>query len=152
DGPIDGSGNSAIEDFLDSRQGFCEQFAGAFAAMARAVGLPARVAVGFAPGRYDGREFTVLSRDAHAWPEVYLAGLGWTQFEPTPAGAQAGQADPTVGQRVTRHGNATTPTTAASTPSTSPAAGTPRATGLPRGESEIQAGSSSLGGSGSSRP
>lgn len=78
---------SAIREFLQSRTGFCVQFAGSFAAMARAAGLPARVAVGYTPGIYDStaRVFRVTSENAHAWAEVWLAGLGWTRFEPTPA-------------------------------------------------------------------
>jgi transglutaminase-like putative cysteine protease len=78
---------SAIREFLQSRTGFCVQFAGSFAAMARAAGLPARVAVGYTPGLYDStaRVFRVTSEDGHAWAEVWLAGLGWTRFEPTPA-------------------------------------------------------------------
>ena len=78
---------SAIREFLEGRTGFCVQFAGSFAAMARAAGLPARVAVGYTPGRYDSTAqiFRVTSEDAHAWAEVWLAGLGWTRFEPTPA-------------------------------------------------------------------
>jgi hypothetical protein len=120
--------------------------------MARAVGLPARVAVGFTPGTYDTTQgvFEVRARDAHAWPEVWLAGLGWTQFEPTPAGAAPGQADGTVGQPAAGPAAPpTTPTTAAtSAPTTGPSR---RANPIPRGESEVQAGSpaSSDGGSGS---
>jgi transglutaminase-like putative cysteine protease len=78
---------SAIQEFLQSRNGFCVQFAGTFAAMARAAGLPARVAVGYTPGLYDSNAsvYRVTSEDAHAWGEVWLAGLGWTRFEPTPA-------------------------------------------------------------------
>lgn len=82
-----GHGDSALVDFLDSREGYCEQFAGAYAAMARALGIPARVAVGFTPGNPDPEDptlYRVLGRHAHAWPEVYFAGLGWVPFEPTP--------------------------------------------------------------------
>jgi transglutaminase-like putative cysteine protease len=83
-----GHSDSAIEDFLFvTRTGYCEQFAGTFAAMSRSIGLPARVAVGFTPGEPDpitpGR-FVVRGEHAHAWPEVYLAGIGWVAFEPTP--------------------------------------------------------------------
>ncbi len=79
----------AIEDFLFSaaRAGYCEQFAGTYAAMARSVGLPARVAVGFTPGDAvpgQPHSFVVRGRHAHAWPEVYIAGAGWVLFEPTP--------------------------------------------------------------------
>jgi hypothetical protein len=54
--------------------------------MARSLGIPARVAVGFTPGEDDNGTFTVRSHDAHAWPELWLGGLGWTHlFDPTPA-------------------------------------------------------------------
>lgn len=70
-----------------SRRGFCQQFAGTFTAMARSLGFPARVAIGFQPGGYEtgsaGPTFTVTSRQAHAWPEVYFPGAGWLAFEPT---------------------------------------------------------------------
>jgi transglutaminase-like putative cysteine protease len=79
-----GHGNSAIEAFLRQRIGYCEQFAGTFAAMARSLGVPARVAVGFTPGLGGGGEFSVLGKNAHAWPEVWFDGLGWVAFEPTP--------------------------------------------------------------------
>ncbi|HVW31885.1 MAG TPA: DUF3488 and transglutaminase-like domain-containing protein [Acidimicrobiia bacterium] len=71
---------------FSSKRGYCEQFAGAYAAMARAIGLPARVAVGFTPGAYDPAEdvFHVTTKEAHAWPEVHINGMGWVAFEPTP--------------------------------------------------------------------
>lgn len=81
------SSRGALERFLfEDRAGYCEQFSGAFAAMARAVGVPARVAVGYTPGRYDPSDgrFHVTGRNAHAWPEVYVEGTGWLAFEPTP--------------------------------------------------------------------
>ena len=79
-----GHGTSAIEAFLRQRIGYCEQFAGTFAAMARSLGVPARVAVGFTPGLGGNGEYTVLGKNAHAWPEVWFDGLGWVAFEPTP--------------------------------------------------------------------
>jgi transglutaminase-like putative cysteine protease len=83
-----GHSDSAIEDFLFvNRLGYCEQFAGTYAAMARAVGLPARVAVGFTPGINDPADpnlYRVRGEHAHAWPEVFIPGAGWTAFEPTP--------------------------------------------------------------------
>ena len=70
---------------LTDRAGYCEQFSGAFAAMARSLGIPARVAVGFSPGRLgaDGR-FVITGKNSHAWPEAYIEGIGWLPFEPTP--------------------------------------------------------------------
>ena len=84
--PSGHSGNR-IEDFLDARRGYCEQFAGTFAAMARSLGLPARVAVGFTMGEADPDDpglYVVRGKHAHAWPEVFLPGAGWVAFEPTP--------------------------------------------------------------------
>ncbi|GLX48252.1 transglutaminase [Streptomyces hygroscopicus subsp. hygroscopicus] len=80
-----GSGPGAIANFLRKKQGFCVHFSFAMAAMARTLGIPSRVAVGFAPGtpQTDG-SVTVSLKDAHAWPELYFQGVGWTRFEPTP--------------------------------------------------------------------
>ncbi len=82
-------GDDPIETFLAERQGFCQQFAGTFALMARSLGVPSRVATGFTWGDQgvdaDGRTiYTVTGRHTHAWPEVYFQGLGWVPFEPTP--------------------------------------------------------------------
>jgi transglutaminase-like putative cysteine protease len=81
-----GHADNDILHFLRVRRGYCEQFAGTFAAMARALGYPARVAVGFTPGTLDpaSGKYEVTGREAHAWPEVYLDGAGWISFEPTP--------------------------------------------------------------------
>ncbi|MFG2422075.1 DUF3488 and DUF4129 domain-containing transglutaminase family protein [Streptomyces sp. NPDC048448] len=80
-----GSGSAAIARFLRDKQGFCVHFSFAMASMARTLGIPARVAVGFTPGspQADG-SMSVGLRDAHAWPELYFEGVGWTRFEPTP--------------------------------------------------------------------
>ena len=81
----EGHSTTAIEAFLERRVGYCEQFAGTYSAMLRSVGVPARVAVGFTPGTDDGNgTYSVLGRNAHAWPEVWFDGLGWVPFEPTP--------------------------------------------------------------------
>ncbi|MEY3619607.1 MAG: hypothetical protein RL726_2305, partial [Actinomycetota bacterium] len=78
-------GDDAYLDFLERGSGYCEQFASTFAAMARAIGLPSRVAIGFTPGESNGQGlYTVRSQHAHAWPEVWFDGLGWLMFEPTP--------------------------------------------------------------------
>ncbi len=77
----------ALETFLDSSHtGYCQQFAVAMAALARAIGLPARVAVGFTPGTRTGPDtYTVTNHDAHAWPEIWFPNTGWLRFEPTPS-------------------------------------------------------------------
>ena len=81
-----GHGNNAIESFLQIRKGYCEQFAATFAVMARTLGIPSRVAVGYTPGRLrsDGW-YSVLGRNSHAWPEIWFDGIGWVAFEPTPS-------------------------------------------------------------------
>jgi transglutaminase-like putative cysteine protease len=70
-----------------TRAGYCQYFAGAMALMLRYLGIPARVAVGFAGGTYSakGRVWLVTDRDAHAWVEVWFKGYGWLPFDPTPA-------------------------------------------------------------------
>ncbi len=80
-----GSGSQAIARFLENKRGFCVHYSFAMASMARSLGIPARIAVGFAPGtpQADGT-VSVAMRDAHAWPELYFEGVGWTRFEPTP--------------------------------------------------------------------
>jgi transglutaminase-like putative cysteine protease len=89
-----GHSDQALIDFLfTTKAGFCEQFSSAFAAMARSIGLPTRVAVGFTTGNLDSSGvYHVTTQDAHAWPEVHFAGLGWIRFEPTPT-----RFDPTPG-------------------------------------------------------
>ncbi|MBC7590949.1 MAG: transglutaminase domain-containing protein [Salinibacterium sp.] len=85
----DGSGASVLEAFLAAKSGYCVHFSSAMASMARTLGIPARVAVGFTPGQGtvqdDGTtEYTVTTFNLHAWPELYFAGIGWVRFEPTP--------------------------------------------------------------------
>ncbi len=69
---------------FESKQAFCNYYATAEVVMLRALGVPARLVVGFAEGEFDGESLlTVRRRDAHAWPEVYFPGIGWVEFEPT---------------------------------------------------------------------
>jgi hypothetical protein len=72
-----------------SKAGYCQQFASSMAVMCLLSGIPARVAVGYAPGTWDSKEgcFVVRDRDAHAWVEVFFPGYGWIPFDPT-AGVQ----------------------------------------------------------------
>ena len=81
------SSGEALESFLFERQaGYCAQFATAMAVMARAVDLPARVAIGYLPGKYDSVTgvHTVRLQDGHAWVEVKFNTFGWVPFDPTP--------------------------------------------------------------------
>jgi hypothetical protein len=68
-----------------TRSGYCQYFAGAMALMLRYVGIPARVAVGFAGPTFNGESWVFTDHDAHAWVEVWFKGYGWLPFDPTPA-------------------------------------------------------------------
>lgn len=70
---------------FDLKVGFCNYYATAEVLMLRSVGVPARMAVGFAEGAFDDEAnvYIVRSLNAHAWPEVYFPGIGWIEFEPT---------------------------------------------------------------------
>ena len=81
-----------IEDFLTVRRGYCEQFASTYAMMARGLGIPSRVAIGFTPGEpaeagnaEETRTYIVRGRNYHSWPEVLIPGAGWVAMEPTPS-------------------------------------------------------------------
>lgn len=85
-----GNGTDELVEFLSTdgeyaRTGYCEQFASAMAVMARQLGIPARVAVGFlTPDEIADGVYEYSSDDLHAWPELFIAGSGWVRFEPTP--------------------------------------------------------------------
>ena len=87
----DGSGLNVIVPFLKSKRGYCVHFATTMAVMARTLGIPSRIAVGFLPGKltHHGKDKTavyeVSSSNLHAWPELYFKGVGWVRFEPTPS-------------------------------------------------------------------
>lgn len=79
-------GTDIIEWFLfEGREGYCNYYATAEVLMLRSLGIPARLAVGFAQGdtNKEESEFLVYRKHAHAWPEVYFPGYGWIEFEPT---------------------------------------------------------------------
>jgi transglutaminase-like putative cysteine protease len=106
---FDGSGTEAVARFLEVREGYCIHYASAFALMARTLGMPTRIVVGYLPGTATSdaveREtvYSVSSGQLHAWPEVQFEGIGWVPFEPTnglgvptsfsSAGSAAGGAD-----------------------------------------------------------
>ncbi|MEO7121979.1 MAG: DUF3488 and transglutaminase-like domain-containing protein [Lacisediminihabitans sp.] len=86
----DGTSMDVVAKFLQVRSGYCVHFASAMAVMARSLGIPARIGVGFQPGsvmKSDGSNrtrYNVTAHDLHAWPELYFADIGWVRFEPTP--------------------------------------------------------------------
>jgi len=76
------------DDFLfKTRQGFCEHYAGSFALIMRAAGIPARVVTGYQGGEVNpiNNELTVRQADAHAWVEIWLPDEGWLRVDPTGA-------------------------------------------------------------------
>lgn len=75
-----------IDWFLfDYKKGFCNYYASAEVLMLRSIGIPARLAVGYAEGTSDQSEvtFKIKQHDSHAWPEVFFTNAGWVEFEPT---------------------------------------------------------------------
>jgi hypothetical protein len=95
-----GSDAAALVRFLTKiKMGSCQQFAFGMAVLARLVGIPSRVVIGFTQGTYTGNDnWQVRTSDAHAWPELYFKGAGWLTFEPTPTNINgpAGQGTATV--------------------------------------------------------
>jgi len=110
--PVPQDGQDLVDFFLfdeeSGRQGYCQYYASAMVLMARSLDLPARVAVGFAPGeRSDDGTFLVRESNAHAWAEIYFPGYGWQIFEATksidprfirPAGDASTAAPPNTGR------------------------------------------------------
>jgi hypothetical protein len=80
-----GDTSDVIAAFLRERRGYCQHFAATFTLMARSLGIPTRVVLGFTPGTPapDGT-YAVTTSNYHSWPEVSFDGVGWVRFEPTP--------------------------------------------------------------------
>lgn len=81
-------GDDPVDHFLfDTRRGFCEHYASAFAVMMRSVGIPTRVVLGYQGGEVNplGGHLIVRQSDAHAWAEIWLDGIGWYRVDPTAA-------------------------------------------------------------------
>jgi transglutaminase-like putative cysteine protease len=74
---------------FEGKEGYCEYYATSMVVMLRSLGVPARIATGYAPGTYDVamQKYVVRESAAHAWVEVYFPGYGWIEFEPTPSQA-----------------------------------------------------------------
>lgn len=92
DVPVPPDGSDFVDHFLfETQRGYCDHFSTSMVVLLRANGIPARWVKGFAPGerRYDRKtgqyEVIVRNANAHSWPEVYFAGVGWLPFEPTPS-------------------------------------------------------------------
>ena len=81
-------GHNPVDRFLfNTRQGFCEHYASAFAVMMRAAGIPSRIVLGYQGGELNplGDYMIVRQSDAHAWTEVWMDGVGWYRVDPTAA-------------------------------------------------------------------
>ncbi|HSN22050.1 MAG TPA: DUF3488 and transglutaminase-like domain-containing protein, partial [Usitatibacter sp.] len=80
--------NDPYDDFLfNAKRGFCEHYAGSFALLMRAAGIPARIVTGYQGGEVNPFDHEVIVRqaDAHAWTEIWLRGEGWVRVDPTAA-------------------------------------------------------------------
>jgi transglutaminase-like putative cysteine protease len=80
--------DNEVDRFLfDSKRGFCENYAGSFALLMRAAGIPSRIVAGYQGGEFNevGNYLIVRQSDAHAWTEVWLENRGWVRVDPTAA-------------------------------------------------------------------
>jgi len=80
--------DDSVDKFLfDTKRGFCEHYASAFAVLMRAAGIPARVVTGYQGGTFNrfADYWIVRQSDAHAWNEVWIEGRGWLRIDPTSA-------------------------------------------------------------------
>ncbi|HEX6478578.1 MAG TPA: transglutaminaseTgpA domain-containing protein, partial [Ktedonobacteraceae bacterium] len=73
--------------FDSGHRAYCNYFATAMAIMARELGMPARVVAGYTHGTLDSKtkQWVVRGNDAHLWTQIYFAGYGWINFEPSPS-------------------------------------------------------------------
>jgi transglutaminase-like putative cysteine protease len=131
----------AVSQFLDSKHGYCVHFATTMVMLARSLGIPARLGLGYLGGQLsDDDVWQVLGGDAHTWPELYFPGQGWVRFEPTPA-VQTGVA-PSYTLENSGTGNAPIPSNVpipTTVPSNNPQ------TALPTSSSAISDGSADAG-------
>jgi transglutaminase-like putative cysteine protease len=95
---VDGAGGQSWPELrrflLDTKEGTSEQFASAYVVLARMLGIPARLVVGYrTPERKSGGEYVVYNDDALAWPEVAVAGVGWVPLDPAGAATRGAGKD-----------------------------------------------------------
>ncbi len=86
DVPAPPNGRDVADFFLfDLKKGYCDYYATTMIVLARSVGIPARLVIGYSTGTYDYQtnQYVVTDADAHSWVEVYFPGIGWVEFEPT---------------------------------------------------------------------
>lgn len=150
---FDGSGARAVAEFLEVREGYCVHFASAFAMMARTLGMPSRIVVGYLPGANTSATsqgqtiYTVSSSQLHAWPEVHFPGVGWVPFEPTNSlgvpTSFSSAITPGTGTPADRAPQDSARASAA--PTATPAAGT-------RPQDDLQAGAGGTGAGGGANP
>lgn len=83
----DGNGGNNLEvisDFLERRSGYCTHYATSFAVLARLLGVPSRVAIGYSSADRSGSTYTATNQYLHAWCECYIEDIGWVPFDVTP--------------------------------------------------------------------
>lgn len=78
-------GNNYSKFFFETKEGYCEYFAGTMALLLRAADIPSRIVTGYYGGRYNnlGDFYTFSQEDAHSWVEVWISNTGWIRFDPT---------------------------------------------------------------------
>jgi len=138
----DGSGVDVIARFLtDEQSGYCVHFSSALAVMARSLGIPSRIAVGYAPGTPAGstgdgdRVYSTRSDELHAWTEVWFDGVGWVGFDATP-----GAGTPTRFPEPESDGAGPTPSTPAGDETEAPLTSQDQSTPTPSEQGESSAG------------
>jgi hypothetical protein len=133
-----GTSTDALSNFLQQKQGFCEQYASAMAVMLRLAGVPSRVVLGYAQGSYDdkSKSWKVTNHDAHAWVEGYFAGIGWVEFDPTPR--DDGHTSQPGWQQATNSPGTTTPSSSAA--STAPSSRTSQLPGTTQSQNPLAGG------------
>lgn len=89
--PTPPPGRDLVDWFIfEAKEGYCDYYASAFNVMARSVGIPTRLAAGYARGEYmpELGVTRIHEYNAHSWPEVFFPDYGWIEFEPTAADPQ----------------------------------------------------------------
>lgn len=107
---------------FDSKEAYCTYYATAMIVMLRHLGIPARLAVGFAQGLQDNVHYTVKEADSHTWVEVYFLNAGWVEFEPTAFQPNLDRKEPQKAQDATQAPSPTPTPTPSPTPTILPTA------------------------------